>query len=345
MLEEDVPSISWPADGLETVAACPLCGSDRRVLAYADLRDWFFECAPGAWSLYECQDCGSAYLDPRPNAATIGRAYRSYYTHAANPGPVSQTRRVWHRLRADYLKAAFGAADAAALWPGRWLVRMFPGWRQGIDATFGRNLPRIDSQSSGLLDIGCGNGHFLEFARSAGWKVKGIDFDPAAVQIARSKGLDVQEGSVSLLEGESSLYDCITLSHVLEHVHDPLDLLRSCHRLLKPGGVLWLETPNMNSAGRNAFGAYWRGLEAPRHLTLFSRQCLLDCLAALGFRDIQDRFSSFSTEAMWRESRIIVSRAGASRTLAQSLVGRIKAEIQAHGSPECREFITLVCKK
>ncbi len=336
---------AWPNEGLEEVPACPLCGSQNSSLAYGGLRDYFFACAPGAWSLYQCASCRSGYLNPRPTQETIGRAYSEYYTHQSNQSAASGLRKLWHALRNDYLLSRFGFKSAHVMWPGRWLIRLLPIWRQGLDSVLARNLEPLPPGGGSLLDIGCGNGNYLAFARDAGWQVRGLDFDPAAVAVARAKGLEVLEGTIELLRDEVACYDRITLSHVLEHAYDPWDILAACHRLLKPGGVLWLDTPNMNSSGRAVFGPYWRGLEPPRHVQLFSRACLKDQLLKLGFSDPKDIFSSFATTAMWRESRIILDNAGQRGQISHSRVDRSMAKLRAIFSPESREFITLVCVK
>ncbi len=335
----------WPKGGVEFVSACPLCGAKEKTIAHNGLKDYFFECAPGQWSLFQCLSCGSAYLDPRPNQQTISFAYSRYYTHRSFDVASGALRRIWHALRDDYLLAAFGVPSEHTLWPGRWLVRMFPIGRSGIDAALARNLEHLPRQQARLLDVGCGNGNYLEFARRAGWQVQGLDFDPVAVAAARERGLDVFEGTIKVLSGESECFDRITLSHILEHVYDPWDVLADCYRLLKPGGTLWLETPNANSNGHRAFGPYWRGLEPPRHLHIFSRKCIRDKMTEIGFSDIQDCFSSFSTGAMWRESREIVAKAGGAEHLRHSFIGLMLAEFHALFLPDTREFITLVCVK
>ena len=335
----------WPTGGLEPVPVCPLCGARERTVAHEDLKDHFFECAPGLWSLIQCLCCGSAYLDPRPSPQAISLAYSRYYTHRSYDVASGVLHRLWRALRDDYLLAVFGIRSERTLWPGRWLLRLFPIGRCGIDAALARNLERLPHPQASLLDVGCGNGNYLELARRAGWQVRGVDFDPMAVAAARTRELDVLEGTVKVLAAESECYDRITLSHILEHVYDPWGVLTDCYRLLKPGGVLWLETPNVNSNGRAAFGSYWRGLEPPRHLHVFSRKSLRDKLLEIGFSNIRDRFSSFATGAMWRESRGGVVKAGGMRNLRHSWGGQILAEIRALFSPDTREFITLVCVK
>ncbi|WP_157651291.1 class I SAM-dependent methyltransferase [Dechloromonas denitrificans] len=208
-----------------------------------------------------------------------------------------------------------------------------------------RNLEWVTPENRRLLDVGCGNGEFMEFARQAGWLVQGVDIDVAAVTIAKAKGLDVIAGGIEQFAGQTACFDRITLSHVVEHVFDPMGLLRDCFRLLKPGGVLWVDTPNMGSAGLRVFGEYWRGLEPPRHLMLFSRASLIDSLIKIGFGEIVDRFSTLATTAVWRESREIMSRASVKRNWRQALPGRFLADVDGIFAPTEREFVTLTCRK
>ena len=80
----------------------------------------------------------------------------------------------------------------------------------------------------------------------------------------------------------------ITLSHVIEHVHDPMKVLESCLKLLKPGGKIWIETPNIHSLGHDRFQKNWRGLETPRHLVLFNKVSLREAVLNAGFREVNN---------------------------------------------------------
>jgi hypothetical protein len=71
----------WPPEALEAVPSCPACGSRERALLHSGLRDRLYG-APGTWRLWSCGCCGSAFLDPRPDLESIGRAYVDYFTHA-----------------------------------------------------------------------------------------------------------------------------------------------------------------------------------------------------------------------------------------------------------------------
>jgi 2-polyprenyl-3-methyl-5-hydroxy-6-metoxy-1,4-benzoquinol methylase len=121
-----------------------------------------------------------------------------------------------------------------------------------------------------LLEIGTGSGWQLARMKAAGWSVLGLDFDADAVAVARDRGLDMKIGDVRELGLEAGSFDAIVMAHVVEHVHDPVGLLRECQRLLKPGGRLIAITPNAGSLGHRLYGASWRGLEPPRHIAVFT---------------------------------------------------------------------------
>ena len=141
-----------------------------------------------------------------------------------------------------------------------------------------------------LLDVGCGSGYRLRRMAEAGWKVEGIDFDQQAVKMARSKGFEVRCGSLVEASYPADTFDVVSMYHVIEHVDNPLNVLRECIRILRPGGRLVLATPNIQSWGHKRFGVAWRGLEPPRHLHLFSSAALNALLASAGFAGTSLRF-------------------------------------------------------
>src|SRR5207237_8067181 len=120
------------------------------------------------------------------------------------------------------------------------------------------------------LEFGCGGVQFMSRRAEAGWNVGGIEPDPKAVQALRArKGFDVRASLADFGEGAEA-FDVVTMSHVIEHVTDPIGTLRSLRRILRPGGLLLITTPNAASLGSRVFGKYWRGLEPPRHLNVFT---------------------------------------------------------------------------
>lgn len=280
---------SWPNEGLEFVGQCPVCGSRARRILHRELCDSIFFCAPGLWTLHECTDCRTAYLDPRPSRETISLAYRAYYTHNVNIPPEGSSTLGHLKMltRNGYLNIKWSMQRRpASLFLGLLAAGFLFKFSRTTDQEEMRALPRHGRQGR-LLDVGCGNGSFIARAREAGWVTMGLDFDPAAVDAARQSGLDVREGGIELLANESEVFDAITLSHIIEHVYEPSKLLSDCYRLLRPGGYFWIETPNIRSFGHTIFGRNWRGLEPPRHLTLLNIKVLRKMLEDAGFKHIR----------------------------------------------------------
>lgn len=333
----------WPADGLEPVPSCPVCGSENRALLHEGLTDRVFFCAPGEWSMYRCNSCASAYLDPRPTPASIGLAYQRYFTHdeVSSVSSLSILKKLRRRLANGYRNHHYGTKDSPASTLGILAASLMPNSRAIIDANM-RHLPKA-KEGEQLLDLGCGNGAFLLRARSAGWSVCGVDFDSKAVEAARSQGLDVRLGGVETIDPAIQQFNVITLAHVIEHVHHPLAVLQACYRLLKPGGFLWIDTPNIASEGHRLYGVAWRGLEPPRHLVLFTLESIRNILARAGFAEIKDQSYRPLCNDIFSASTAIeegIDPYTEQPGIAPSKMVR-KAERIARHYPSHREFITV----
>ena len=340
---------TWPSKDLEPVFRCPLCNGAKRSLLYPNLTDRVFRTALGAWNLYRCEDCGSGYLDPRPTASSIGRAYAMYYTHEPSERPIIHRKGVLQSILHDaingYRNARYKTNHQPAIRIGRWLIPLFPPLHAWVDAKYRHLKP--PTAGARLLDVGCGHGGFIKLAKEIGWEAEGIDFDPKAVQAARARGLNVRCGTVKELAERADQYDVITLSHVIEHVHEPLDLLLDLYRLLKPSGQLWLETPNLNSLGAAMFGRNWRGLEPPRHLVLFNPKSLRKGLEYAGFRQVKQRWRGLMLIEVFELSAAIRDGRDVRATLLQikPRLQHIPAEVYEMLVPSRREFLTMIATK
>ena len=270
---------------------CILCGSEGRH-DYLEQRDRLFG-APGTWNLKRCvnDECGLMWLDPMPLVEDIGKAYARYYTHAsrAGSGRGGFLKRMLERIKLEYLANKYNYANGSRSFVSRftgWLMYLFPIRRRGLegDVRFLKAMP-----GGKVFDVGCGSGDWLAFMRDLGWQVAGMDFDENAVKVARSRGLDVTCGALEQGNLASGSFDAVTLSHVIEHVPDPVGTLAECLRILKPGGTLVLFTPNALSLGHRIFKQDWRGLEPPRHLNIFSTRSMRPLLELAGFKKITVR--------------------------------------------------------
>lgn len=160
-----------------------------------------------------------------------------------------------------------------------------------------RHLPK----RTALLDAGCGNGEFALRMAGFGWQARGLEPDPVASAIARAAGLPVLNTPLEEAALPPRHFDAITLSHVIEHLHDPAAALQKCNWALGTDGLLWIATPNLDSLGHRTFGSDWLHLDPPRHLTLFDRQALERLLLQSGFRPLE-WFSRRSAEFSFANS-------------------------------------------
>ena len=214
--------------------------------------------------------------------ATIGQAYRRYATHAPIGGLEYDQARPWRRFRIAQRNAYLNANYGYQLKPAAWNPIFLGSARRRRFDTF-TGFFHFPGPGARVLDIGCGNGSFLWQMRSLGWEVRGVEPDPQSAAYARAAGLDVRDGLLQHQSLPEGYFDGITMNHVIEHLHDPMDTLRRCWKLLKPGGQITVTTPNLGSRGHQIFGADWLALDPPRHLVLFTEASLRGAMEHCGF--------------------------------------------------------------
>ncbi len=187
---------------------------------------------PQRSTLVECRACGVVQQDPLPRPADLAAFYPPDY-HA------------WHYQ---------GSPIADAL-------------KRRYSRGLGRRIRACIGSRGAILDIGCADGSFLAALEAIGsWELHGIDINPEVIQSPRSPRLHLRAGQLAPDTYAPRSFDAIVATHLIEHVADPLELLRTCVRLLRPGGVMMGELPNLDSWDARVFGRYWGGLHQPRHL-------------------------------------------------------------------------------
>ncbi len=271
----------------ELVETCPLCKSKESEFLFwnCDRLHQF----PGKFGLVQCNECELVRLSPRPTRETIGSYYPSDYYIYQEPtvsvNSLSQRNGVlgWIRdgIRHSVI-ASLGYPVDLKVWQkiGQPLfVKLFKtqgtyGWED----RFPQYMP--DGQA---LDIGCGNGTFLSFLKHWGWNVRGVEMDSQAADTARKCfGIDVFQGGIEDAPLVPDSFDYINISHILEHIHDPVSFIKKAGELLKPGGTMYVEVPNYESAGRKVSGQFWFPYETPRHLYIFAPSTLRNLFEQAG---------------------------------------------------------------
>jgi SAM-dependent methyltransferase len=145
-----------------------------------------------------------------------------------------------------------------------------------------------------ILDVGCSSGKFLYRLREMGWETHGVEVDAGAAALAASRGLHVFHGALEQARYPREYFDVATVVHVLEHVHEPRTFLKEIWRVLKPGGKLYVEVPNLKSFNFRMFAKEWFHLDAPRHVCSYWRRPLFLALRDAGFRVCRLRYTSGS---------------------------------------------------
>jgi SAM-dependent methyltransferase len=232
---------------------CDHCSSSNREILFAG-SSWEQD-IPDDIQLVRCCDCGLIYLSPRPDMETLEDYYAPNYPpyrRAIDEEPsfimrLFRTRNIRKRRRA---------------------IEKYCNLSQGQ-----------------LLDIGCSTGIFLNEMRTAGWDVRGVETSEHAVEYARRHfKLDIFQGPLEDARFEGNLFNIITLWDVLEHTQSPTSTLKEIYRLLKPGGWLVANIPNVESIDRKLFGPHWLGFDPPRHLFAFPRATFESMLNEVGFQ-------------------------------------------------------------
>ena len=254
---------------LEHVACC-ICG-DVNGKPVGVGEDFEYHTTPHSFLAVRCPVCDLIYLDPRPTAASLSVIYPDeYHAFAFDEEQFGLVHKVRSRLEARRLLRA------------------------------GRGLPT----NAQVLDVGCGDGFHLDLLRKHGpqrWQLHGVDTDSRAVAAARRRGLAVEECPVESSALELSSIDFALCIQTIEHVGDPVAILRAIGGLLKPGGRLYLITDNTGSPDfKITKGRHWGGYHFPRHWNLFNKTSMRKLAPAAGLE--VEKLSTTASPVNWTYS-------------------------------------------
>jgi 2-polyprenyl-3-methyl-5-hydroxy-6-metoxy-1,4-benzoquinol methylase len=234
-----------------------LCGAgdcERLLDAQDDLTG-----KPGTFHFVTCRRCGLAYQNPRVPLDRIG----------------------------DYYDEAYIAHRRTRPWG--LLTPLFERAMRKLDADKERLVsPYITlTKGSEVLDVGCAVGTFLQRLRERyGASVSGVDFKDLS-GAPTMQGVEFHCGLFYDAPLQENRFDLVTMWHFLEHDYDPARSLRTARRVLKPGGVLAIEVPRLDSRTFGWFGDRWPGLQAPQHTVLLDRERLLRFVRNAGLQVVE----------------------------------------------------------
>jgi len=180
--------------------------------------------------------------------------------------------------------------------------KIIEGYSQGQDSTFisqvrGREKTFLNgikyiekfTKPGKILDIGTAGGSFLHVAKQRGWQVYGVEPNKWLSEWAwHHYGIHVQPGTIDDLNYPEEFFDVITLWDVIEHVPDPSEVLKKCHRLLKPGGMIYLNYPDYGSNAAKLMRSKWVFLLSV-HIFYFTRPTIAKMLEKTNYKVLSYR--------------------------------------------------------
>ena len=252
-----------------THVVCAMCGSaETEPRPVFEGYDYEYRTCENRFRFVACSDCGHVYLSPRVRLEEIDRIYPRNYTLR-----ITET-------------------EYPAFAPFRWLKLNI------LDRGWNRKVISNLRPGARVLDIGAGFGGNLTFlAELAPFPLKlfanDLKFEAEARSYLSDRGVTLIEGPVEDVAcGER--FDAIICQQVIEHVPDPGRMVRWISDHLAPGGVVYLETPDLNGLSRYFFKNHWLALSIPRHFHMFSRKAFAACVGKV---DLKIEFHGAIVEA------------------------------------------------
>ncbi|MEI6577156.1 MAG: class I SAM-dependent methyltransferase [Bacteroidota bacterium] len=240
----------------DNIQQCGYCKEEDSIFQYntSDIRG-------NHYAIHRCSLCKAWFLAPRPNAEQLALAYDdSYYGEKEE------------KFKTPYIEQVLDL------------------FRMGRS----RRLAARIHQEAHILDIGCGNGKFLAYMNKMGsYHIYGVELEGnSALRASRVPGIQLKTGRLEAGDFETSSLDAITMFHVFEHLEEPKETLNMITQMLKPGGILMMSFPNINSFQARFFKGKWLHLDPPRHLFFFRHEDLLRIMSEFGYECKRTKYFS-----------------------------------------------------
>jgi SAM-dependent methyltransferase len=260
----EAPGRSWWSSAIATIKTfatlptpeprrlvpCCLCGAAGAPESFAPAWDC------GQFSFVRCRSCGLVQQNPQSEPGAVAARYDGEYLRYEEEHQYAYRDLELLALRDIGLEAAAAPLFASARAEGR--------------------APRA-------LDVGCATGALLAALRDKGWEPQGVEISEAQARYGESRhGLPIFAGTLEDARFPSSSFELVHASHLIEHLNDPASFLDEVARVLAPGGLLALTTPNADGFQARLLGARWRSAIYD-HLYLFSLRTLRALLESKGF--------------------------------------------------------------
>lgn len=161
------------------------------------------------------------------------------------------------------------------------------GATAGAFRSYLERIEKFFPEKGKLLDVGAATGQFMDLASANDWEASGIDISEYAADKGREKGFEIVTGNFETFDFPKNNFDAVTFWDVLEHFEKPEAAVRQARKILKAGGMLFINTPDSESLAARIFGRRWHALVPPNHLHIFGRKNLERMFEKNGFEIIE----------------------------------------------------------
>jgi 2-polyprenyl-3-methyl-5-hydroxy-6-metoxy-1,4-benzoquinol methylase len=245
----------------EKLTQCPSCGTSS-LHNHLICKD--HSVSKESFAIVKCEQCELLFTNPRPTKESIGKYYEAqdYISHSNSSKSI--VNKIYKIVRSFSLKNKIKIAEQL-------------------------------TSDKNILDFGCGTGHFLTEAKKHNWKIKGVEPNKAARELANQQLDGKVYPSLEELD-KNEKYSIITLWHVLEHVLDLNTTLDTLKSLLSKDGIMIIAVPNPDSYDAQYYKEYWAGYDVPRHLYHFNKKSLIQLLKKHSLKLVETlpmKFDSF----------------------------------------------------
>ncbi len=281
---------------MKEINECLICGSTK-IEPFLSCKD--HTVSHKIFEIKQCSDCGFKFTSPRPEDKDLGEYYKaeSYVSHSdTKKGLIN---RLYHWVRSYTIIKKLQ------------LVMQHTKLKRGK-----------------ILDYGAGTGAFLETCKKNKWEAYGIEPDETARMVMQEKFRI--STYVSLSDARTNIsfnkFDVVTAWHVLEHVPDLKETIKSFNNILKDKAILIVAIPNPTSQDAKYYKEYWAAYDVPRHLWHFSPIDISRLCTDSGFKLIQTMPMAFdSYYVSMLSEKYKRGHGGLVRAFWRGLVSNIKA--------------------
>jgi len=262
-----------------------------------------------SFALVKCTKCELVFTNPRPRAGELHKYYQSetYISHTDKANSLVNT--IYK------------------------LVRVYTLAQK-------RNLVKGFKANGTILDYGCGTGDFLRSMQNKSWSTFGLEPNTDAQEIAKQKNTGSIVSNISEFSADIS-FDVVTAWHVLEHIADLRETLKSIRKKIAKGGYLIVAVPNLNSYDASTYAEKWAAYDVPRHLYHFTQASLQNLAEKAKFKLVATlpmKFDSYYVSML--SEKYYSGKSG----LVQGLLTGIRSNISANKTGEYSSLIYVLKK-